>query len=68
MELPYWEWGGSNSAINRKTPEMAKFFVRFSHIKANGDCAEVQFDPVTLQALRKEWDLRTRNMFGVKGQ
>lgn len=53
VKLHYWEWGGSNSAINRKTPEMVKFLVRILHIKANGDCAEVQFDPATLQALRK---------------
>lgn len=53
VKLHYWEWGGSNFAINRKTREMVKFSVRFLHIKANGDCAEVQFDPVTLQTLRK---------------
>lgn len=45
VKLHCREWGGTNSAINRETPEMVKLLVRFLHIKANGDCAEVQFDP-----------------------
>lgn len=64
LKLHYWNWGGNNFAINRRTAtEMAKLLVRFfvkKHKKASGSSTE--YDPATLQSPGRS---RTRNIFGA---
>lgn len=53
--LRYWERGGNNSAINRKTATVKVLVMSLgeTHIKANGGIAEVHYVPATLQSLGK---------------